>query len=148
MVWFFFICTFIMIFYWPHFPPFPFLLPISPVLSTPLLLIIFLILRNNLSHVLWTAFFKPQVQKPPICQPYLKVSSNDSGVQASLLLLILLICGLKLICPQHASVLDCTWVSSPGSFLVACDDLFFLQAEANSVSYDASCMFVSISLVN
>lgn len=42
-----------------------------------------------------------------------------------------------------------TWVLPGGLWWLVCLLTFsFLQAEANSVSYDASCMFVSISLVN
>ena len=54
-------------------------------LSIPFLLLITLhVLCNNLSQVLWTTFFKIQLQKPLPCQPYLKGSSDDRGSQSSL----------------------------------------------------------------
>ena len=125
-------------------PSFPYSLPPACSTSVPsipfLLLITLLVLWNNLSQVLWTAFFKTQLQKLLTCQPYLKVSSNDKGPQPSLqLLLILLIPGWKLICPGNASCAWLhlrlfTWVLPGGLWHVCLLAFSSLQVEANTVS--------------
>lgn len=154
---FFFIDTFNILSYWPH-SVFPFSFPpacSTSVLCIPfLLLITLLILWNNLLQVLWTAFFKTQLQKPLICQPYLKVSSSDHGSQFSLHLLLMLTSGLKLICPrdassawQHLSLI--TWELPGGLWRVCLLAFSFLQAEANSMllSMLPAC-FMLISPIN
>jgi len=122
-------------------------------LSIPFLLLITLhVLCNNLSQVLWTTFFKIQLQKPLPCQPYLKGSSDDRGSQSSLHSCSLF--GKCLAWNTWTRDASCAWLCRsvhmvlPGGLWQVCLLAFsFLKAEANSISYDASWMFVFISLV-